>query len=425
MRKDFGLRISGCGFAVLAILLFQGSLLAQTYAIRNARIVTVSGATIPNGHILIQDGKIAAVGTNIPIPSSAKVIDAKGLTAYPGMIDPHTTMGLEEIDSIAGTLDTTELGDLNPHMKASAAVNPQSEHVAITRTNGITTVVSAPQGGLFSGQTAVVNLNGWVLKDMLVKDSVGMVINFPRDVNLAANATDRQKRDAEDARKKRIDLLKQTLRDAQAYAKLIDAKVDAESNLALRALIPVVKGQMPAIFVANKAGEIKGALEIADEFKLKAILSGAAEAGRVVDLIKSKNVPVIYGGTFNLPENDSDAYDSRFATPAALSKAGIKFAFTVGDAAIVRDLPFQAGMAIGFGLDKEEALKAVTLYPAQILNIADQVGSIQEGKVANIILSDGDPLELLSHVKHLFIAGKPVELKNKHTELYETFSKRP
>jgi len=408
-----------------AFVLFPVPSFAQTYAIRNVRIVTVSGATIPSGHILIQDGKIAALGPNITIPSSAKVIDARGLTAYPGMIDAHTAIGLTEIDSISATQDINELGDLNPHMKASAAINAQSEHVAITRANGVTTVLSAPDGSLFAGQAAIINLDGWVTKDMLLKDSAATIINFPRDVRLPANANDRQRRDAEDARRKRLELLRKTLRDAQSYARLVDAKVDGDSDLALRALVPVVKGEMPAIFTVDTAAEIKGALDIADEFKLKAILSGCAEAWRVADLLRSKNVPVLFSGLLDLPTSDLDAYDSHYSTPAALSKAGVKFAFSAGGASSVRDLPFQAGMAVGFGLDKDEALKAVTLYPAQILNIADKVGSIQEGKVANIIITDGDPLELLSHVKHLFIAGKPVELKSKHTDLYDTFSKRP
>ncbi|HYR82787.1 MAG TPA: amidohydrolase family protein [Terriglobia bacterium] len=413
-------------FALLAsFVLLPVSGFAQMYAIRNVRIVTVSGATIPNGHILIQDGKIAAIGPSITIPSSAKVIDAKGLTAYPGMIDAHTVIGLTEIDSISATQDTNELGDLNPHMKASAAINPLSEHVAITRVNGVTTVASAPVGGLFAGQAAIINLDGWVMKDILLKDSAATIINFPRDIRLPANATERQRRDAEDARRKRLELLRKTLRDAQSYARLVDAKVDGDSDLALRSLVPVVKGEMPAIFTVDTAAEIRGALDIAEEFKLKAILSGCSEAWRVVDLLKSKSVPVLFSGLLDLPTSDLDAYDSHYSTPAALSKAGVKFAFTAGGASSVRDLPFQAGMAVGFGLDKDEALKAVTLYPAQILNIADKVGSIQEGKVANIIITDGDPLELLSHVKHLFIAGKPVEVKNKHTDLYDTFSKRP
>jgi imidazolonepropionase-like amidohydrolase len=411
--------------AAAALLTWPAALPAQTYVIKNARIVTVSGPVIPNGNILIQDGKIAAVGPNIPTPSNAKVVDANGLTAYPGMIDPHTSIGLEEIDSVAATQDTTELGDLNPHMKASAAINPLSEHVAVTRTNGITTVLSTPRGGLFSGQGALIDLNGWVTKDMLLKDSAVMVINYPRELNFAANATEQQRRDAENDRKKRTDLLKKTLRDAQAFARIVDTRPDETSpNMMLRSLIPVVKGEQTVLFNVDKASEIKGALEIAEEFKLKVILSGCAEAWKVVDLLKSKNVPVLLGGVLDLPAGESDPYDANYATAALLARNGVKFAFTTNDAAHVRDLPFQAGMAVAFGLPKEEALKAVTLYPAQILGADKQIGSITEGKIANIVLTDGDPLEKLTKVKHLFIAGKPVELKNRHTELYETFSKR-
>jgi len=413
-----------CALATLALLVWPGVAAAQVYAIKNARIVTVTGATIPNGQILIQDGKIAAVGTNVAIPSKAKVIDAKGLTAYPGMIDAHTSLGLDEIESVAATQDVAEIGDLNPHVKASAAINPRSEHIGVTRTNGITSVLSAPAGGLFAGQAAVINLDGRLAKEMLVKDAAVMVVNYPREFRAPANATEQQRRDAETARKKRIDLLRQTFRDAQAFAKVVDARsTDAAQNAVLRALAPVVKGEQIAMFNVDTASEIKGALEIIDEFKLKAILSGCAEAWKVVALLKSKDVPVLLGGVLDLPRSDTDPYDANYSTAAVLSKAGIKFAFTTNDSAHVRDLPFQAGVAVAFGLSKEEALKAVTLYPAQILGADSQIGSISEGKVANIILSDGDPLEKATQLKYLFIAGKPVELKNKHTELFEEFSK--
>jgi len=413
------------GIALTTLLGWPSLLAAQTYVIRNARIVTVSGPVIPSGNILIQDGKIAAVGANISIPSGAKVVDAKGLTAYPGMIDAHTSVGLEEIDSINATLDTAEMGDLNPHMKASAAINPLSEHVAVTRTNGITSVLSTPSGGLFSGQGALIGLDGWVTKDMMIKDAAVMVINYPREPNAAANTTEQQRRNGEDERKRRVDLLKKTLREAQAFAKLVESRPDeAAPNVMLRALIPVVKGEQPVMFNVDKASEIRGAIEIADEFKLKAILSGCAEAWKVVDLLKSKNVPVLLGGTLSLPGGEYEPYDVNYTTASVLSKNGVKFAFTTNDAAHVRDLPFEAGVAVAYGLSKEEALKAVTLYPAQILGVDKQIGSIAEGKNANIILTDGDPLEKLTKVKHLFINGKPVELKNKHTELYEIFSKR-
>jgi imidazolonepropionase-like amidohydrolase len=364
------------------------------------------------------------VGANINIPRGATVIEGKGLTAYPGMIDPHTSIGLTEIGSVGATQDTNELGDFNPHIKASAAVNALSEHVGITRENGVTTVMAAPGGGLFAGQTAVLNLTGWVTKDMLMKDSAGMIINFPREPRLSPTAPERQRREAEDQWKERIDLLKTRLREGQAFAKLLDAKVDTAPNLALQALVPLVKGTIPAIFTVNSEGEIKAAVEIAEEFKLKAILSGCSEAWKVADFLKSKNVPVLLAGILDVPD-EKDPYDVNFATASILAKAGVKFAFTSGGASSVRDLPWHAGTAAAFGLPRDEAMKAVTINAAEILNIADQVGSISEGKVANIVLSDGDPLELMTRVKHLFVDGKPVELKNKHTDLYETFSKRP
>lgn len=415
--------------AVLCLLCYGGGLAGQnrpqTYAIKNARIVTVAGPIIPSGNILIQDGKITQVGANIPIPSNAKVIDAKGLTAYPGMIDPHTAIGLQEISSVQATQDASELGDLNPELRASAAINPQSEHVDITRANGITTVGSLPRGGLVAGQGAVIDLDGWVLKDMLIKDQALMVINYPRDISLGANATDIQQREAEDARKKRIDLLHQTLKDAQAFARIVNARAaDADTNPRLLALVPVVNGQEPALFNVETSNEIKGALDLIDEFKLKGVLSGCAEAWKVVNLLKGKNVPVILGATLQSPGDDSYPYDVNYTTAAALVKAGVKIAFTSDSTSSARDLPWHAGMSVAFGLPKEEALKAVTINAAQILGIDAQTGSISEGKIANIMLTDGDPLEHATKVRQLFIGGKPVELKSKHTDLYERFIRR-
>lgn len=407
------------------LILVPALAFAQTYAIRNARIVTVSGATIPNGNIIIQDGVIQAVGANVPIPKEARIVDGKGLTAFPGMIDPHTSIGLTEIGSVPATQDMSEMGDLNPHMKASVAVSPHSEHIPITRANGVTTVVTAPGGGLFSGQAALINLNGWVTREMLVKDSVAMVINFPREIQVSASTPERQRRDREEAREKRIDQIKQTLRDAQAFAKLVDARVDHPPNLMMESLVPVVKGQMPVLVSVESAQEIKEALAVTEEFKLKAVLSGCSEAWKVIDDIKKANASVLLGSIESLPLNDSDPYDSQFTNAAQLSKAGVKFAITAGGASNTRELPFLAGMASAFGLPKEEALKAVTIYPAQILGIADRLGSLEEGKIANIMLMNGDPLELATQVRHLFIAGKPVDLKNKHSELFEIFMKRP
>ncbi len=398
---------------------------AQTYAIRDVRIVTGSGETIPNGNILIQDGRIAAIGEDISIPRGTETIDGEGLSAYPGMIDPHTSVGLREIGSVAATVDSNEMGDLNPHMMASGAISPHSEHIPVARVNGITTVMSAPGGGLFAGQGAIINLNGWVTGEMLLQDGAAMIINFPGELTFDADTSQQQRGRREEAREEELDLLRQTLREAQAFAKLMDAGVDDPGNFIQRALVPVVRGEMPAIFTVDTAEEVREALEIAEEFELKTILSGCTQAWSVVDLIKSKNASVIVGPITDLPENDEDPYDSVLSLPAKLAAAGVKFALSTRDSAHVRDLPFLAGMAAAFGLSKEEALEAVTINPAEILGVSDQIGSLAEGKVANIMLTEGDPLEVMTNLRHLFIAGQPVDLTSKHTELWEKFSKRP
>ena len=398
---------------------------AQTHAIRDVRIVSVTGETIPEGNIVMQDGRIVAVGLNVRIPDDAETIDGRGLTAYPGMIDPHTSLGLREIGAVAATVDTVELGDLNPHMKASGAINPLSEHVAVTRVNGITTVMSAPSGGLFSGQGAIINLDGWVLDDMLLKDLGAMFVNFPRELNFSAETPEDERRESEEERRKSIELLRTTLGEAQAFARLVDGGVADPENLMLASLVPVIRGEMPVIFNVNTDREVREALEIAEEFGLEAVLSGCSQARGVVDLIAEKGASVILGSVTDLPERDEDPYDAVFSMATRLYEAGVKFAFSTRDSAHVRDLPFQAGMAVAFGLPEEEALKAVTINAAEILGIDDQVGSLAEGKVANIILMDGNPLEVMTNVHHLIIQGKPVVLDSKHTELYEIFRNRP
>ncbi|MGH9752628.1 MAG: amidohydrolase family protein, partial [Blastocatellia bacterium] len=193
----------------------------------------------------------------------------------------------------------------------------------------------------------------------------------------------------------------------------------------LEALIPVVKGEVPVLMVANAEREIKGAIEIADKYKLKLIISGAEEAWKVASTLKEKNIPVIIGPVTDLPNTEDDDYDVNFSQAAKLHKAGVKFAFQTADAAYVRNLPYQAGTSAAFGLPKDEALKAVTIYPAQIFGVDKLLGSVEAGKMANLIVTDGDPLEFKTNIKHMFINGKPVDLSSRHTKLYDKFKDRP
>jgi imidazolonepropionase-like amidohydrolase len=411
----------------------QAAQAASVYVIRNAKIVTVTGAVIERGSVLIRDGKIAEVGARVAAPANAKVIDATGLSVYPGMIDSGTQLGLTEIGSIRETQDMTELGDFNPHMRAIVAVQPHSELIPVARANGITTAITHPSGRLVSGQAALINLDGWSWQEMTVKAPAAMWMEYPRAPRGRAAAFIQAEGAANIAqlRDRQLAALRQKLEDAQAYAKAKDARATDKSlpprpvDHVLEALIPVVKGELPVLMVANAEREIKGAIEIADKYKLKLIISGAGDAWKVASTLKEKNIPVIIGPVTDVPGNEDDDYDINYSHAAKLYKAGVKFAFQTDDAAYVRNLPYQAGTSAAFGLPKDEALKAVTLYPAQIFGVDKLLGSVEVGKIANLIVTDGDPLEFKTIVKSMFINGKPVDLSNRHTKLYDKFNARP
>jgi imidazolonepropionase-like amidohydrolase len=405
----------------------------NVFVIRNAKIVTVTGAIIERGSVLIRDGKIAEVGARVAAPSNARVIDATGLSVYPGLIDCGTSLGLTEIGSIQETRDTTELGDFNPHMRAIVAVQPHSELIPVSRANGITTAITRPGGRLVSGQAALINLDGWTWQDMTVKAPAAMAMEYPRAPRGrgAAFAQAEGAANIAQLRERQLNALRQKLEDAQAYAKAKEARATDKSlpsrpvDHVLEALVPVVKGDLPVLMVANSEREIKGAIEIADKYKLKLIVSGAEDAWKVASTLKEKNIPVIIGPVTDLPNNEDDDYDLNYSHAAKLHKAGVKFAFQTDDAAYARNLPYQAGTSAAFGLPKDEALKAVTIYPAQIFGMDKLLGSIEVGKMANLIVTDGDPLEFKTNVKHMFINGKPVDLSSRHTKLYDKFKDRP
>ncbi|HYP28686.1 MAG TPA: amidohydrolase family protein [Blastocatellia bacterium] len=411
---------------------------SETYAIRNARIVTVTGPVIERGTVVIQNGRIAAVGADVSVPANAKVIDATGLQVYPGMIDSGTVMGLTEISSVPGTVDTAEVGDNNANIRADVAINTESAHIGVTRVNGVTTTLSAPRGGQIAGQSALLNLAGWVPKEMVLKSPVAMHINWPAaggggggGGGFGGGAQRRSAAELRREQEQQVASLKKVLREAEAYGNARDARAKdpslpkQETDLKLEALVPVVRGQMPVIISAQLERDIRGAIAFADEMKLKAIISGGIEAYKVADQLRAKNIPVIVGPVLRMPATEDEPYDAAFANAGLLSKAGVKIAFQTLDAAHSRDLPYHAGMAAAFGLPKEEALKAVTIYPAQILGVSDRVGSIEQGKVANLIVTDGDPLEIRTHVRHLFIDGRQIPLASRHTELYEKYKSRP
>src|SRR5262245_21642979 len=430
----------------LTCAFFAGSLFAQSVipnnpgkkplvAIRNATIYPITSAPIVSGTIVFDKGVITAVGANVAVPAGATVIDGTGLSVYPGLIDAGSQVGLTEISSVAGSVDVAELGDINPNARADVAINPHSNLIPVTRLNGVTNAVVTPEGGIISGSSAFVQFAGWTPAEMTLKAPLAMHIHFPRLRTGGFGEEQPQDEEAEKEAKKNytknIDKLRDTLRDAQAYAKAAAArKGDAtvkrfDRDVMLEALVPVVEGREPVVMHANLERDIKAALKFADEFKLKVILADAQDVAKVIPELKSRNIPVILGPILALPPHEDDPYDLLFTNAKTLHDAGIPFAIQSSDGHNARNLPYQAAACAAFGLPKDVALKAITIYPAQIFGVADRAGSLEVGKLANVIVTDGDPLEIVTHVKRLFIGGEDIALDSYQTLLYEKFSKRP
>jgi imidazolonepropionase-like amidohydrolase len=410
-----------------------------TFAIRGGRVITVSGAEIPNGTVVISGGKITAVGANVAVPSGAQVIDATGLMVYPGMIETGSSVGLSEIGQGAvATVDISEVGSFNPNAQAFYGIDSHSAHIGVARVAGITTVVSRPTGGIISGQAALMNLAGDTPPKMAVNPRIAMVIELPRSgfggrgFARAAALQQGGNIDANRVRQLQMDSLRTMLRDAEAYGKAHAAYAKDKSiprparDVVLESMLPALSGQMPVIFPADRATDIRDAVTFAEEMHLKPIIMGGQEAPEIAAFLKQHNVPVIVTAVLKLPSREDDPYDVNYSIPAKLAAAGVQFAISTGDrGSEIRTMPYQAGMAAANGLSKTDALKSVTLWPAQIFGVADKMGSIEAGKMANVVVTTGDILEAKTDTKYLFIDGRQVPLDTKHTQLNAQFKDRP
>ncbi len=400
--------------------------------LRGGTVHPVSGPEIANGSVLVRDGKIVEVGTRVAAPKGVRVLDIKGLHVYPGMIDSSSELGLSEISSVRETSDSADIGDFNPQLRAVIAVNPASEHIPVTRANGITTAIAAPSGALVAGQAALIHLDGWTWEDMAVRQSAAMVIVFPtiggggRSGYSGRFGQSTPFAEAKRNYDRRVQQLHEYIEEARRYAQAKASKAPGfEVDVRYEAMLPVLEGKQPVIVRAVRERAIRDALKFIEKEKLRAVITGATEAYKVTAELKAANVPVILGPTLSLPLEEDDPYDRPVTTPAELHKAGVKFAFGSFGNQFARNLPYQAANAVGFGLPYEEGLKAVTLGAAEIWGVADQIGSIDKGKLADLIVTDGDPLETRTQVKYEFIAGRQVSLENKHTRLYEKYMARP
>jgi imidazolonepropionase-like amidohydrolase len=429
-------------FALCSFVLAPRSASASSLLLSNAVIHTVSGDVIPHGSVLIQNGKIAAVSDDTkPIRSlrspDTTVLDLKGLHLYPGLIALDSALGLTEIESVRGTQDSTEAAasEYHPDVESWIAVNPDSEIIPVARGNGITHAEPAPQGGVVGGLSGLVALDGWTIEQMTIKHPTALHVYWP-NMRLDTTPKDRIRDPArfkplEEQSKERqakLKALDDFFLEAGAYAKA-RAAGKCELNPPWEAMLPVMRAEVPLMVHANELRQIKAAVKWAQTNDYKIIIVGGRDAWEAADLLSSRKVPVIFEEIWAPPGRDSEAYDVNFKAPDVLRRAGVKVAFSNGadsfNTAMAKNLPYAAAQAVAFGLPPADALKGLTLYPAEILGVADRLGSIEAGKEATLFASDGDILDLRSNVKQMWIAGNEINLSSRHTRLYERYKNRP
>ncbi len=397
-------------------------------ALKGGIIHTITKGVVEDGIILFDKGKIVAVGKGVKIPENAEVIDIKGKHVYPGIIDANSLIGLVEISTIKQTQDIREVGDFNPNIRPEFAINMESEIIPVTRANGILISLVVPQGGIITGSSALIELDGWTWKDALIKSPVGVHLRWPSlkpFFYYFGYAPPKPKSVLEKEYKEKIHRIKKFFEEARAYLKLKESGKFYKKDERYSAMIPVLKKEIPIFVHANEIREIKDALDFLTKEDLKIVLVGGYDSWRVADLLKEKDIPVIITGIHVLPRRRYEGYDEPLTLPYKLYKVGVKFCIANSGNAFstmnARNLPYRAANAIPFGLPEEEALKAITLYPAQILGVADRLGSIEKGKDATLIVTDGNILEIKTNVLMAFIRGKKIDISNKHKMLYEKY----
>lgn len=395
-------------------------LLAQTIAITGGTVYPVAGPKLVNATVLIRDGKIVAVGTGVTAPPDATRIDATGKWVTPGLIDGAGQLGLVEIGAVAGTREGSLRGDtIAAAFNVAEGLNPASMLIPVTRIEGVTTALATPLGNLVAGQAVVIDLAGNTIEEMLVKSPVGIVADLSESGKTEAGGT----------RAGVADRLRRAFRDALLYerrrADFNRAQMPplAESAPDLEALLPLLHGQEALIASANRRSDIETALRLAREFKLKLVLAGAQEAWQIAGELARADVPVLVEPLDNIPSYD--ALGVRYENAGLLAKAGVKIALMETDTHNSRNLRQEAGNAVAYGMSWEQALRAVTLSPAEIFGVADRYGSLEAGKVANVVVWSGDPFEFTTGVEHVLIRGKEIPLKSRQTELLERYKKLP
>jgi hypothetical protein len=414
---------------VAAGLLAPAALAAQAapgddgpYLIKGGTIVNAD-QRLANTDILVRAGRITQIGPNLPA-ANAKVIDATGKFIYPGMIDANTGIGLQEIGGVQTMTMRSELGQFNPHIRAVVALNVESEILGVTRMNGVTSVITTPTGGTISGQAALINTAGWTWEDLAISKNAGIVINLPgagggRGRGGGGRGGAQPTADAGQLAAE-LEQFMQASKDYDAGRTAGTAKLD----LIYESMRPLFKKDIPAIIPANTEAQIRQAVAFGEKWGIRVVLQGGSQAWKVRQFLAEKKIPVVLGSIEAAP-GDPQPYDEIYAQPGLLYEAGVKFAFSTGNGSNARHVPLHAQLAVAYGLPEEGAMKALTIWPAEIFGADKQIGSVAQGKLANFFITNGDPLDLRTQVTKVFIKGREVPDDDRHHRLYLKYKARP
>lgn len=411
-------------FALLCMMVMAATVQAQTpapmqqgvIALEGATIHTVSDGVIQNGTLVFEDGVITAIGANVQVPSGAERVDVSGKEIYPGLIDGYSRMGIYEIGAVNMTVDINEQGRFNPNVTPEIAFNPESRHIGTARTNGVLTAVTTPGGGLVSGQSVAMMMDGWSWEDMVLKSGVGLIVNWPSAVNDNYEDVLLELRDAF-ASAKAYHKAKRAYEAGDASRKDIDSRLEA--------MIPVLEGDRPVVVEADELRQIQDAITWAEEEGVRLIIMGGRDADYVASHLVRKEIPVIVTSVLTSPSRQWEPYDGSYSLPARLHEAGVAFAIAGGSSApYAFRLANEVGASAAYGLDRDQALRSVTLSAAEILGIDDRVGSLQVGKDATLLITTGNPLEYSAQIEQAYIEGRKIDMVDAHRMLYEKYRKK-
>jgi len=410
-----------------------GAAPGQPILFTGGTIHPVTGDAIENGQLLMDQGRIVAVAQYLEAPPEARRIDVTGKHVYPGLFDAYTNMGLIEINAVRATDDLSESGTLNPNVQAETAVNPDSELIPVARSEGVLLCLTAPRGKLIAGGSAILRLDGWGQQEMVLRSKVGMHVTWPTMVPASEWWIEKSNKEQIDERNERLDQLEQFTADARAYAQASTGRTQQDDtrhepiDVRYEAMRPVWDREIPLIVRADEIHQIHAAVAYAIRQRVRLVLLGGYDAPQCAELLRENDVSVIVAGVFRLPRRRSDDFDAPFTLPERLRNAGIQFCISGHHQfgpSNTRNLPYHAAMAVAYGLSPQEALKSITLYPAKILGVADQVGSLEPGKEATLIVTDGNPLEATTHVEMAYVQGRQVDLNNRHKRLWRKYHEK-